>query len=129
MKKLAPITLVILMAGCATTADNQNPLTQAGRSFFKTAVKQKCRTDIVQNQYVKALGAVVGSDTQTKVADTICTCVSEHGIDQVSLTEIATATVDSDARPKIVAKAVQGSMKACANEYIEKSPFAGLVRF
>lgn len=129
MKKLFPIALALLMTGCATTADSQNPLTQTGRSLFKTAVKQKCQSDIVDNKYIKAIGPFVGADMQSKVADTVCTCVSEHGVDQVSLTEIATATVDSSARPKIVAKAVQGSMKACANDYIEKSPFAGLIKF
>lgn len=122
--------LCMMMSGCATTnGTNQNSLTQAGTSILKSAIHHKCQTDIVNNQYVKALKKFVGTDTHAKVTDTICTCVSEHGIEQVTLTEAATAMIDSDVRPKIVAKAVQGSMKACANDYIQKSPFAGLIKF
>ncbi len=130
MKKFMAIcALGVIVSGCATTdGTTQNPLTQTGKSLLKSAIHQKCQSDIVNHQYMKVLGTFLGTDAHAKVSGTICTCVSEHGIEQVTLTEAATAVVDSNARPKIVAKAVQGSMKACANDYIQKSPFAGLIK-
>lgn len=129
MKKLAPIALVVLMTGCATTGGTtQDPLTQAGISLFKSAVKQKCQSDIVSHSYWRIVSSMTNASTQAKIADTVCGCVSEHGLEQVSLSEVATAVVDSDARPKIVSNAVKGSIKACATEYIQKSPFAGLIK-
>lgn len=131
MKKLSMILLpVCLLSGCATTnGTTQNSLTQAGISLFQSTVKQKCQSEIVNHSYWRIVSSMTNASTQAKISDTVCGCVSEHALKQVSLSEVATAVVDSDARPQIIGKAIKGSIKECAMDYVQKSPFAGLINF
>lgn len=131
MKKIGLVlALSASVSGCATTnGTTQNPLTQAGISLFQSTVKQKCQSEIVNHSYWRIVSNLTNASTQAKISDTVCGCVSEHALQQVSLSEVATAVVDSDARPQIVGKAVKGSIKACAMDYVQKSPFAGLINF
>lgn len=127
MKKLIIVACCVL-SGCATTTDTANPLAQAGISMFQTAVKQKCQTEIVKHRYWGLVSTMLSSDMQGRVAEGVCSCVSEKTPQVISLSEVATAVIDSSARPKIVSKAVTGSLQACATDYIQQSPFAGLIR-
>lgn len=127
---IAGMLCTVSLTGCTTTdgSTTQNPLTQAGISLFQSTVKQKCQSEIVEHRYWRVISTMTNASVQAKISDTVCGCVSEHALQQVSLSEVATAVVDSNARPKIVSKAVKGSIQACATDYIQKSPFAGLIK-
>lgn len=114
-----------LLTGCATMGEQKNssnPLgtvTEIGTAIFQTAVKQKCHTEITANQYYQLASIIMAETQKSKIIDKACSCVAEKAPQSVSMTEIATAIIDTNSRPKIVAKAVSNTLKSCAVEYLK----------
>lgn len=127
MKKLLiPLTLSIgILSGCGTTGTGIDATTaigtatNVGMAVFQTAVDQKCRTELTNNQYWKIASIAMSSEKQTEIQNKICGCVSEKAPQSVNITDIATATLDKTVRTQIVAKAVSNTMQACYGEFVK----------
>ncbi len=120
MKKSVIIMTALMMTGCATSGSQTATNTAAGigMNVFQTAVKQKCQSELVNHQYWKIASLAMSEQTQSKVSDNVCSCVSEKAPQTVSLTEVATAAIDPTARTQVVSKAVVGSLQACMADYL-----------
>lgn len=127
MKKfLMTAAAALALSGCATTGTLDpnaatGAVTNAGMSVFQTAVKQKCQSELSANQYWKMATLVMMPETQTKVSESICGCVTEKAPQTVTLTEVATAVIDPTSRPQVVGKAVVGSLQACMTDFLQAS--------
>lgn len=125
-KSLAMLSIMAtLLTGCATTGEQNttantiDTVTNIGTSIFQTAVKQKCQTEITANQYYKLASIIMTDEQKSKIIDKACGCVSEKAPQSVSMTEVATAVIDTSSRPKIVAKAVSNTLQACVSEFVK----------
>lgn len=120
MKKSLIAIAALMMVGCATDGSQTatNTATNLGMNVFQTAVKQKCQSELVNHQYWKIASLAMTEQTQSKVSENICSCVSEKAPQTVTLTEVATAAIDPTARTQVVSKAVVGSLQACMADYL-----------
>lgn len=123
MKKLVfSFVVVLAMSGCATT-DVQTVASSAnniGMSIFKTAVDNKCRTELNANSIYKTASLLLTSEQKTALEDKTCGCVSEKAPESVTMTELGQAVIDPTARPQIVGTAVTKTLSACVSEFVSK---------
>lgn len=124
MKKLLlPAVLsVATLSGCATT-DVQTVTSSAsniGMSIFKTAVDNKCRSELNANSIYKTASLLLTSEQKTALEDKTCGCVSEKAPESVTMTELGQAVIDPTARPQIVGTAVTKTLSACVSEFVSK---------
>lgn len=123
MKKLI-LGLTVMLTACASTNGTMNAngvmntANQIGTAIFQEAVNQKCQSEIKQNQYYQMASLIINEEQRTKIVGKVCGCVSQKAPESVSLGEIATATINPNARPQIVTKAVVGTLQACVSEFI-----------
>lgn len=113
-----------LLTGCATTGEPNTAnaigtVTDIGTGIFQTAVKQKCQTEITNNQYYKLASVIMTDEQKTNITNKACGCVSEKAPQSVTMSELATAVIDTTSRPKIVAKAVSNTLQACVSEFVK----------
>lgn len=125
MKKLALIFSIIGLTSCAGSntvnmATSSPTLNSIGSAIFQTAVNQKCQSEIKNNQYYNMASIIMTDSQKEKVVGNVCGCVSKKAPESVTLSEIATATVDANARPKIITKAVAKTLQACVADFIKQ---------
>ena len=125
------VAILSALTGCAstggvdaTTATNTavntiGTATNIGTAVFQTAVNQKCQSEIKSNQYYKLASFAMTSEQQTKITESVCGCVSKKAPQSVSLTDMATAAIDSTARTQVVTKAVSNTLQACVTEFVK----------
>lgn len=120
MKKFL-MALPVILSGCAGMGLNEHgsSATQIGTALFQTAVKQKCQSEIKNNQYYKVASVIMTNEQQNKITDSVCGCVSEKAPQSMTMTELATAAIDSSARTRIVTKAVSNTLQACVSEFVK----------
>lgn len=118
MKKIGYgfVVVAIVLAGCASTNDVVG--TASGVvSLFQAAVKQRCESEIISHQYYNLASVMMTDEQKTSVMDETldktCSCVAKKAPESVTMTEIATAAIDDNQRPVIVAKAVTTALQSC----------------
>lgn len=119
MKKLSILMMAVLMSGCATTGGLGETVNNMGVSLFKTSVNEKCQSEIKANQYYQMASIIMSDEQKSSIVSKACGCVSDKAPQSVTMTEIATATLDSSQRPAIVGKAVQNTLQACVTEWLQ----------
>ncbi len=126
LKLIALFSPILLLSGCASTGGMAIDPTTAigtasnvGTAIFKTAVDQKCRSELTRNQYYK-LASVAMTDTQkTSLQDNICGCVSQNAMQNVNIVDLATAATNSTARAQLVTKAVTSTLQTCVGQVLK----------
>lgn len=131
MKKLAILPMLVALTACSTTGtidptvatntvvNTIGTATNIGTAVFQTAVNQKCQSEIKNNQYYKVASSIMTNEQQNKITDSVCGCVSEKAPQSVTMTDLATAAIDSSARTRIVTKAVSNTLQACVSEFVK----------
>lgn len=118
MKKLCVFLTAVLLSGCAGTSELSKTANDIGMSLFKSAVNQKCQSEVKAHQYYQMASLIMSEAQKASVTEKVCGCVSDKAPESVTMAEIATAAIDGNQRPVIVAKAVKHTLQACVVEWI-----------
>ena len=127
--KIIAISLasVSILAGCATT-DTGNVASTAGSmagaigmNVFKTAVDQKCRSELNDQPIYRTASMVMTQSQKQALENNICGCVSEKAPQSVTLVELSEIAIDSNARTQIVARTVSKTISACVSEFVKNN--------
>lgn len=126
--KLATIFApLVLLSGCASTGGTLpidpnaaiGTATGIGSTIIKTAIDQKCHSEIQNNNYWKIASLAMTPEKQTQVVNNVCGCVTDKGMQSVTIVDITNAAIDSNARTRIVANAVANTMQTCYSEFVK----------
>lgn len=125
MKKVATLSVICLsvtLFGCASTGtDAATSATNIGMSIFKSAVDNKCRSELNDNAIYKTASIFMSTEQKSRLEDRVCGCVSEKAPENVTLAEIGQAVIDPAARPRIVGTAVAKTLNACVSEFLQNT--------
>lgn len=129
MKTLKLMTLfapMLVLAGCASTGgvaiDPTTAIgtaTSVGTAVFQTAVDQRCRSELANNQYYKLASVAMTDQQKTTLQDNVCGCVSQNALQNVNIVDLATAATNNTARTQLVTKAVAGTLQTCVGQVIK----------
>ena len=125
MKVLKPIVLslgsVFILVSCTTNIEAVgDTASNIGMNIFKTAVDNKCRTELNNQPIYRAGSMILTDDQKQSLEDKICGCVSEKAPKSVTLAELGQVAIDQNARTQIVTSAVSKTISACIGEFIPK---------
>lgn len=115
MLKIIPALMIaIVLSSCASTQDTQNSAAaNIGMGILKTTIKQACQTQLTNHQYWKIATVAMSEQAKDKISDTACGCVAEKAPESTSISELATAAIDPNARKQIAQKIIINSLQAC----------------
>lgn len=125
-KFTATLATLFTLAGCASTgsvpAIDPNAAigtaTNVGMAVFQTAVDQKCRSELTNNQYYKMASIAMNSQQQQAIQDNVCGCVSQNAVQNVNIVDLATAATSNTARTALVTKTVANTLQTCIGQVI-----------
>lgn len=124
-------TAILLMTGCSSTGtidptvatntavNTIGTATNVGMAVFQTAVDQKCRSEITNNQYYKIASVAMTDQQRTNIQDSVCGCVSQNATQNVNIVDLATAASSSSARTQLVTKAVANTLQTCVGQFVK----------
>lgn len=128
MKKLFIATLATMtlaVSACTTTNttggvnSGVNTAANVGVNLFKSAVNQKCRTELQANNTWRTIALTMTAEKQAEIENNVCTCVSEKAPQTVTVTELAQAAMDVNARNQLVVTTVGKTLNACYSEFVK----------
>ncbi|MCL1622800.1 hypothetical protein M2R47_00830 [Moraxella sp. Tifton1] len=122
MKKLPffAILLAVGLSSCATQTNQTNgSMSSIRTTIIKSAIDTRCRSELNANPVYEAVSVLMSSEQKSVLENKTCGCVSDKAAQNMTLTEIGQATIDPDARKKLVNRAVKQTFKACANELLK----------
>lgn len=131
MKTLTKFTTtlatIFVLSGCASTTGGTIAIdpnaaigtaSNVGMAVFQTAVDQKCRSEITNNQYYKLASVAMTADQQAQIQNNVCGCVSQKAMQNVNIVDLATAAANPSSRTQIVGTAVTNTLQSCVSEFI-----------
>lgn len=126
MKKLftsATMLATLALAGCASTGANtsanngvNNPIgaaSEIGMNIFKSAIDNQCRAQIESQNAWRIASSAMTESQEEAIKSRVCGCVSEQAPQQVTLTELGNAAIDTEYRAKLVTRVVSKSLQSC----------------
>lgn len=123
------MTLTLTLAGCSTTGVNNtangnanngiNTAGNIGMSIFKTAIDNKCRSELSQHKAWRIARVAMSENQEAVVQDKICGCVSEQAPQQLSISDMTKATIDSEYRKKLATRVVVKSLQSCYGSFMK----------
>lgn len=117
----AAALISLILTSCTTTGStNTREPQQAQLNLFQSAIKQRCQSEIERHPYWQIASHAMNQQTKQNVSERICGCVGQKSLQQLSLGEITTAATNAQERPRLVRKAVLGSLQACAADYLNQ---------
>lgn len=125
-KLTATIATLFTLAGCTTTGGVApidpnaaiGTATNVGMAVFQTAVDQKCRSELTNNQYYKMASIAMTPQQQQTLQDNVCGCVSQNAVQNVNIVDLATAATSNTARTALVTKTVANTLQTCVGQVI-----------
>lgn len=122
---LATAALTMALSGCTTTSGASTTTTDAvstasslGMSVLQTAVDSKCHSELDDNQIWSVAKLALSETQQQNIEDNVCSCVSENAAEDVTMTQLAQAAIDSSYRTQVVAQVVSNSLQSCYTEFM-----------
>lgn len=112
MKKLA-LLLPIMLTGCATTQG----VGDFGTKVLTAAIHQKCQSEVRSHTYYAYASLVLSDEQKVSITNQVCGCVAEQAPKVLSSSDMLTIATDAKQRPPLIAKAVKGSLQACAAQW------------
>jgi hypothetical protein len=107
IKILCVAMSVILLSFSASAAPS---LTQ---KMLKPVIAYQCQQELQQSKIWKAASWLMSVEQKQSHQDSICGCVSEHAMNDMSAKDVALALVNEAEKDKLVRKAVVNSLKGC----------------
>ncbi len=118
LKIFSALIAAATLASCAATDGSQSTdaATSIGMNILKTSIKQTCQTQLTNHQYWKLATVAMSEQSKANISNTACGCVADKAPESVSMTELATAAIDPNARTQIAQKIVVNSLQTCVAE-------------
>lgn len=120
MKKLPffAILLAVGLSSCATQTNQTNgSMSSIRTTIIKSAIDTRCRSELNANPVYEAVSVLMSSEQKSVLENKTCGCVSDKAAQNMTLTEIGQATIDPDARKKLVNRAVKQTLKLVPMNY------------
>ncbi|MDK1683765.1 hypothetical protein ACBQ24_03040 [Acinetobacter terrestris] len=117
-KSLCWIAIIALLVGSISVfaTDKNSTLTQ---KMLKPVVEQGCKSELNDSKIWKSAALFMSSERQSSVQKQICGCVSDHALNDVSVKELAMASVSEEAKNSLIKQAILNSIKGCAQEALK----------
>lgn len=122
MKKLSWVILLIGALSCTLVfaATNQSEkgatLTQ---KMLKPLIELQCQAELQQSKLWKASSLFMSETKQNHLQNSVCGCVSDHALDDISTKELVMASVNASAKDKLIRQAVMNSLSGCAQQALK----------
>lgn len=107
------------LTGCTTTGANTSAgnaigtANNIGMNVFKAAIDNQCRVEIEKKSAWRIASAVMTAKQEEAIQSKVCGCVSEQAPQQVTIVDMANATIDAEYRGKLVTRVVAKSLQSC----------------
>ncbi|OTG72412.1 hypothetical protein B9T26_10340 [Acinetobacter sp. ANC 4169] len=107
-----------LLAGSVSVfaTDKNSTLTQ---KMLKPVIEQSCKSELKDSKVWKTAAFFMNSEQQSTTQKQICGCVSDHALNDVSVKDLALASVNEAAKNSLIKQAVVNSVKGCAQDALK----------
>lgn len=127
-KTLMTITALttLFLNGCVTdpsgTAGNTalGTVTAIGSDIFKAAVDNQCRVALNNNTAFRTIALAMTAAQQSDLENSICGCVSEQALQNVSVVDLAQAATNPSFRNQLVVTVVGRSLNTCYSQFVRR---------
>ncbi|WP_407303307.1 hypothetical protein [Acinetobacter sp.] len=89
------------------------------QKMLKPVVEQGCKIELNDSKIWQSTALFMSSERQSSVQKQICGCVSDHALKDVSVQDLARASLSEDAKNSLIQHAVLNSIKGCAQEALK----------
>ena len=109
---------VVLLIGSVSVfaTDKNSTLTQ---KMLKPVIEQGCKSELNASKVWQSAALFMSSERQSTVQKQICGCVGEHALQDVSVKELAMASMSESAKNSLLKQAVVNSVKGCAQDALQ----------
>ncbi len=118
---------VALLSGCAgvpmdanTTTNTINTGMGIGKTVFQTAVNQKCHQEMANSSLWKVSKIVFNKSKQERITYSVCGCVSQKAVQDVTIDQLVLAAVDSNAKKTLILSSVSKSLNGCYKQTMKE---------
>lgn len=110
-------SLVIMLAlSSVSLADQSQSLTQR---LFKPIIMLKCDQELSESILWKGASMLMSQQQRNDNQKAICQCVSEHAMDDMSVQDLAKATINEDEKNRLISKAIANSLRGCTKKILK----------
>ena len=123
------ILATLILTICSTTGVNNtaagninngiNTDNNIGMNILKTPIENKCRSELSQHKAWRIARVAMSENQEAVVQDKICGCVSEQAPQQLSISDMTKATIDSEYRKKLATRVVVKSLQSCYGSFMK----------
>ena len=122
MMKLIKIVLVILLVLVVLAIYLVfNHPTVVKQKVLQPVIEYQCAKELSSSDIWKTASLFMSNEQQEKNQNTICSCIGQHAMDNVSFKELIHALIDEQEKEKFASKAVQNSIRGCARDALLKN--------
>lgn len=122
MKKLNWVIVLIGTLSCtlvfASTNQGEKGTTLT-QKMLKPLIELQCQSELQQSKLWKASSLFMSETKQNHLQNSVCGCVSDHALDDISTKELVIASVNTSAKDKLIRQAVMNSLSGCAQQALK----------
>ena len=113
MKRLLILLLVLLIIGIVIFVYTGNQKQSTVQRILKPWIALQCGNELKASKLWQASALFLTTDQQNHAQEKICECVSENALNDVPTQDLLIATVNENAKNKLVQQALINSLKGC----------------
>ena len=112
------IRMFALALGTWMLSNQVNAATGVTQKVLQPMIQKQCQQELNQSKAWQVSVMFMAAAKKQKAQQSICHCVSEHAMDQVSAQELMAAGLSEDAKAKLTKRMVVNSVKGCAEDIL-----------
>ncbi len=124
---IALVGSVAILSGCATAPTDPNTTTNTinagmgiGKTVFQSAVNQRCHQEMANSSLWKVSKIVFNKSKQERITYSVCGCVSQKAVQDVTIDQLVLAAVDSNAKKTLILSSVSKSLNGCYKQTMKE---------